>query len=214
VGSHEQLLLKLSLFPLPCSCTSELDLQNLSIFQAEPSHDEACPNQITALVPDRFFRQARSTSGKLAYVVFGSGESSGVYNNWCVKFQSLRQLLTRLYRQAANYYLSTFRPNQKPDNRGYDSYLEANEAWNFFRKTGIVPLAPIDGGVTANLAMDQHHVLPSPSLPQSSPVRRALSSPVHMPRVGLPTHLGFQAAIPATFYVVHVGYSPGVYNTL
>jgi hypothetical protein len=42
-------------------------------------------NEATAFVPDRFFRQARSASGKLAYVIFGFEESSGVYYNWCVE---------------------------------------------------------------------------------------------------------------------------------
>lgn len=121
------------------------------------------------------------------------------------------QLLTHLYRQATNRYLSTFRPNQKPDNRGYGSYSEADEAWNFFKKTGVVPLAPIDGGVAASRlfgdqpVMTHHHASPSRSVEQGSSSHPSSSSPAcHIPRVGLP----------ATFYIVHAGYSPGVYNSL
>jgi hypothetical protein len=36
-----------------------------------------------AFVIDRSFRQARSVTGKLAYVIFGL-EDSGIYYNWCV----------------------------------------------------------------------------------------------------------------------------------
>jgi hypothetical protein len=47
--------------------------------------DEAhVPDEAVAFVPDRLFRQARSTSGKVAYVIFGITESSGIYYNWCV----------------------------------------------------------------------------------------------------------------------------------
>jgi hypothetical protein len=124
--------------------------------------------------------------------------------------QSSLQLLTSLYRQAANRYLLTFRTNRKPDHRGYESYLEADEAWLFYQKTGVVPLAPIDGGVAASIlvrdqpSMDDHHSLP---LAQASPT-------YHAPRVGHPAHVVFQTTLLAKFYIVHVGYSPGVYNSL
>lgn len=127
--------------------------------------------------------------------------------------QSSLQLLTSLYRPAANHYLLTFHPNQKPVNRGYETYLEADEAWLFYQKTGVVPLPPIDSGVPASIlvrddsdepAMDDHHSLP---LAQGSPAH-------HAPQVGCPAHVVFQAATIPKFYIVHVGYSPGVYNSL
>lgn len=135
--------------------------------------------------------------------------TTGVYQN----IQSSLQFLTHLYRQAAKHYLASYHHNQKPDNRGYGSYLEAEEAWCFFQKTGIVPLAPIDGGVGASVFKDHsakahHHSSPSPSVAQASPANRASSSS------GLPARLAFRAAHPVTFYIVLVGYSPGVYNFL
>lgn len=124
--------------------------------------------------------------------------------------QSLLPLPTSLYRQAANHYLSTFRTNRKPDNRGYESYSEADEAWLFYQNTGVVPLAPINGGVASSIlvrdqpSMDHHHSSP---LEQASPAH-------HASQVGHPAHVMFQAGSPAKFYIVHVGYSPGVYNSL
>lgn len=117
------------------------------------------------------------------------------------------QLLTSLYRQAAKQYLLTFHANRKPDNRGYGSYFKADEAWLFYQKTGVVPLASVDGGVAASIlvkdqpAMDDFHSLP---LPQASPSH-------HVLWVG---HPALQATILAKFYIVYVGYSPGVYNSL
>lgn len=87
----------------------------------------------------------------------------------------------------------------------------------FFQKTGAVPLAPIDGGVAASLLVMNQHAAPSSSLVPASPAHCApLSSAYRTTRVGLPAHPVSQAAtsIPATFYIVHVGYSPGVYNSL
>ena len=58
-----------------------------------------------------------------------------------------------LCRPSTKHHLSLYAFNRKPDNRGYASYNEADEAWAFFRRTGIVPLAPNDGGVAASILM-------------------------------------------------------------
>lgn len=107
--------LKLSLFPLPCFpiyWASELDLQNLSISQPETSstfNNEVDTWQGKVHVPDRFFRQVRSSSGKLAYVIFGIEESSGVYYNWCVKCQIITSIPDSLV-QASSQPLSLVIP--------------------------------------------------------------------------------------------------------
>lgn len=197
----------------PIVWQSELDLQNLSINLSESSltmtEDEAHIPEATPFVPDRYFRQARSTSGKLAYVIFGTTERCGVYFNWCVQCLILQYSFWPIFiRQAAKHYLSTFRLHQKPDNRGYETYFEADEAWTFFQSTGVVPLAPNNGGVAASTLEFLNRI---PSSTAAHPAHRVLSpSAQPTPQVGRT-----QAAIPAVkFYIVHVGYSPGVYNSL
>ena len=120
-----------------------------------------------------------------------------------------------LCRPAVKQYLSTFHHYQKPDNRGYDSYTDADEAWAFYKERGVLPLAPVDGGVAASISSMAHHPSsPSPSVAQASPAHHALSSSAHRTRQVGRTHPALQAGIPAIFYIVHVGYSPGVYNSL
>jgi hypothetical protein len=57
-------------------------------------------------VPDRLFRQTRSTSGKLAYVIFGATEDCGVYNNWCVQCLILINTASDSFFQASSQTLS------------------------------------------------------------------------------------------------------------
>ena len=176
--------------------------------------EEHAHNETTPYVPNRLFRQAPSTNGKVAYVIFGVTESSGVYHNWSVySCLIITTAFDPMYRLAAKHYLSSFPPNLKPDNRGYGSYLEADEAWGFFQQTGVVPLGPSDGGVSASTMALRS--LPSLSLALGSPAHRVPSSSAHQPpQVDLTAHPPFRTAVPPTFYIVHVGYSPGVYNSL
>jgi hypothetical protein len=76
-------------------------------WQDEAHHDVL--NETIAFVPDRFFRQARSASGKLAYVIFGASESSGVYYNWCVKCPFM-STAPDLFIQASSQALSLIIP--------------------------------------------------------------------------------------------------------
>ena len=52
-----------------------------------------------SFIMNRSFRQARLTTGKLAYVIFGSLEDSGVYYNWLV-FSLIPLLLSNSSLQA------------------------------------------------------------------------------------------------------------------
>lgn len=196
---------------LPIYWALELDLRDLSVLRSQFSltdnvdnkwqGEEHVPEEPIAFAPNRFFRQARSTSGKLAYVVFGITADCGVYYNWYVECVIIPTAPDIFFRPAARQYLSKFRPYEKPDNRGYESYLEADEAWSFYKETGVVPLAPLDGSVAASISDRDRSATAHPS------------SPHHTPQADR-THPASRTGIPAIFYIVHEGYSPGVYNSL
>jgi hypothetical protein len=237
---------------------SELDPELSGLDHADVWQDDASFHTATPVTPpsgvafvlDRSVRQARSTSGKLVYVVFGSDDGNGLYYNWYVYCVILPYpLLMHLCRPSAKHYLSLYPPNKKPDNRGYASYEEADEAWAFFRRTGVVPLSPIDGGVPASLLKETPLVPAQPAIAHTaSPAQQAPTSPAYRtpaspayrtpasPTCRTPAspaprtpaspaprtpaspapraqtmQPAIQAAIAPRFFIVLVGYSPGVY---
>ena len=70
-------LQELSLLRLQLSMTDNVD--------DKQQGDAHVPEEPIAFPRDRFFRQQRSTTGKLAYVVFGITEECGVYYNWYIE---------------------------------------------------------------------------------------------------------------------------------
>lgn len=63
----------------PCSSP----LEDPFIYTPSPHNEEEEVISSQVVIPDRDFRQPRSSGGKLAYVIFGD-LTTGVYYNWYV----------------------------------------------------------------------------------------------------------------------------------
>ncbi|KAF8798806.1 hypothetical protein BYT27DRAFT_7343195 [Phlegmacium glaucopus] len=164
--------------------------------------------------PDRYAQQPRSKTGKIVYVVFG-GANTGIFFNWA----------------ACDYCLRGFSGGREPFMRGYDRYEDAKADWVSFCATAILPQAIKNIMLTPQRAGGSQ---PSPSpAPRGSPAHvsyRGLSVPMahrasptlasqstathcptSTPKTQPGTSYGHQQAIPKKFYVILVGYTPGVF---
>ena len=194
---------------------------------------------VTALVgPDRDLRQLRSSGGKLAYVIFGD-QTTEIYYNW-YDFPSCQVYikLIKLSRNSCDYKLNSYTScgNKKPRFYGYGTYDEAQNAWDFFQNTQIIPLSPVDGGVSATLVPSAPPITPqrnrlcnvqsrpfsyaspsSPSLPTpGQPSGMALASPITSPLLPPPLYsqsTAVQQTAETKFFVIIVGYNPGVFTS-
>ena len=121
-----------------------------------------------------------------------------------------------------------YHSNERPDNRGYDSYEGAEEAWNFFKRTGVVSLAPFYGGIAASQHLystprhaplsPAYHVAspPAPRTPRShaSPANRTPGPSRYIVPHAQSIQSNDQPVIHSPFFIVLVGYSPGVYTSM
>ncbi|KIJ91095.1 hypothetical protein K443DRAFT_14689 [Laccaria amethystina LaAM-08-1] len=76
------------------------------------------------LSPDRNIQQLPSSSGKVAYVIFGDHETDGVFNNWVACEHRL------------DLYLRTL--GRKPPYYGYSTREHARAAWQNFLQSGAI----------------------------------------------------------------------------
>ena len=141
-------------------------------------------------------------------------------------------------RDACEYKLNDYvqAGTWKPKYYGYTTYDEAEAAWDFYLETRIVPCAPANGGVLATPVPLAQPTIPqrnrnlnlnrianvqgtaSPRSPYNSP------SPAHHGSPSLARVLPFSQPPPSLtaaqlvedelFFIVIVGYSPGVYVSL
>jgi hypothetical protein len=147
-----------------------------------------------------------------------------------------------LSRNSCEYKLNSYSHsgNRKPRYYGYATYDEAKVAWDFFLETCVVPFSPLDGGVSATPVPPAQPVTPqrnrgrplsyalrlSPTPAQhGSPNQASLASPparstVTSPSPPLYSQLAqshshsIQQTTETAFFVVMVGYNPGVFTSL
>ena len=133
---------------------------------------------------------------------------------------TVKLTLLPLGRNACEHKLKSY-GDHKPRYYGYTSYGEAEEAWEFYLETGIVPNRPANGGVAATLVPTTPHrnrnrtfqgvtdshprgYTPSPLSDTQSPTfsQRTLSTQPEQTE-----------AAESSFFVVFAGYNPGVYTS-
>ncbi|KAF8816260.1 hypothetical protein BYT27DRAFT_7077625, partial [Phlegmacium glaucopus] len=180
---------------------------------------------LPASPPDRDLRQPRFSRGKVAYVIFGD-QTTGIYYNW----NSCEYKLNS-YSHIGDW---------KPRYYGYATYDEATVAWAFYLETRIVPHSPSDGGVSTtpvplaqpmtpqrschpfsypspslrNLPTPAEHGSPSQasSVASSQARSRITSPPPPLYSQLAPLSQSYTLPIHQTaFFVVIVGYNPGVF---
>ena len=121
--------------------------------------------------PGRYFKQKKSSHGKVAYIVY-SGNEVGVFYNWYVFFFSVEHISKYLFpRTAASIAISGLEDDNKVY-KGYSSYRDAHGAWDEFVNTGRLP-----GNVALLLGSKPYPVppilpaLPHPLVPPTTPQR-------------------------------------------
>lgn len=125
--------------------------------------------------------------------------------------------------------------NRKPQFYGYATYEGANVAWRFYLKNNIVPFPPVHGGVSATPVPSalpttpQRNRLPNVEnrsfshTPHSSPIPTSpsrttltsspLSSPLPPPLYSPFAPLSQPHTTEPKFFIVMVGYNPGVFSS-
>jgi hypothetical protein len=189
--------------------------------------------------PNRELRQARSSGGKLAYVIFGD-QTTGIYYNWYDLSSCWVHIKLKFSRNSCEYKLNSYSHSgsRKPRYYGYATYNEAIAAWAFYLENRVVPFPPLDGGISATpvpsapLAQPmtpqrnrqpnvQFNALGSSPTP-GSPSRASFASPpARSTIISSPPPLSSQLSslsprhtLPiqqTTFFIVMVGYNPGVF---
>ncbi|KAF9523677.1 hypothetical protein CPB83DRAFT_658168 [Crepidotus variabilis] len=122
-----------------------------------PTPNEAVPSSTPPGPPGRYVRQRPSSNRKIVYVIYG-GPEPGLWYNW----------------PALRDFRSTLR-GWLPETHGYESYQEAERAFQYWQRTGHVPHAH-------DLLVADVDTLESPRSSQPPPSPRLLTS-IRMPTV-------------------------------